>query len=342
MQVKLKSSTDFDTAVNILRHLGCPIEVVPPTRSSSSRPFSSSSDFAPPVSTSAPWGDAQQRPFSSGGNLAPSFHSGNAYEQMPQRPFTSNIGQVSMAGNPTAPFKTTLDPFNNPFTNAGPLSFAAGVGQSPSDQCSQKPATQLPYTLSQVMPPRRELPFGDESCLRPTGSSLTDSRPASSRAFTADGQLPPTPSSSADPVVSDIVASPKRRRVTDAPVRPSTSHSSCTGVAGNATTQIMPRTHDSGQASREPLVALTGSDVNSRSSNAQAINQSTGGPTPAASDLATSLNSYAAQSEHERQRSVNDLISECLQDDHFWVLYEDVWNAWQRTIFDDCAASRDP
>ncbi|KAI9723833.1 MAG: hypothetical protein M1828_004083 [Chrysothrix sp. TS-e1954] len=263
------------------------------------RPFSTSASNSIPNGSRLPTNLAYQP-------TASQLHNyGGSLELRPELlpSFTSGISAQHAADVLTAP------------TSAG----ATETYRPPS----RTSAAPLPYSLGEVLPPRRELPFGEVGPVRrPSSSASSNAEARASTSPDKDATMRPPTSGTASmtfqpPPMSSI-----------SPTRPLTGGFSGINYTGAAST------------SRVPLSTLSAGALNARPSTVEGTSRPfasgasgpSRSPNVSAADMA--LKDYAAQPQAVRLKAVEQSILECLQDDNFWVLYEDVQNTWQRAGFD--------
>ncbi|OJD11839.1 hypothetical protein ACJ73_09456 [Blastomyces percursus] len=207
-QIKFHSDADYSHAVSVLGQLGCPIThsaAILPHQASSNRPFTSSSQtpsqlqvgkgehtMSPAISNRPtvdqhrvlPWSPPLTEPNTSGSCISPFDNNSknpSSYEEARGRPHTSvlSIPQTGALGITTAsphklaidvPSTTLLHPMHR---HMSPLSSSSIGPKQTSDWSSKErpataPALPVVESLSQILPPKRELPFAKHG--RKTGS----------------------------------------------------------------------------------------------------------------------------------------------------------------------------
>lgn len=197
------------------------------------------------------------------------------------------------------------------------------------------PVSQVEDTLTQLVPPRRELPFQRTSTLqKATGicSIENSSRPSSS---TAD--LPPLPKPN---FVKDLARTTTRPTITH--------YQSCNGYDGqqrgdpNGQQAHLPASDNSRGSAKERLSARSdlqySSIVRPSTSNATADLSETAYldriiariSAEATSGDTENLAAYTTLPTDERRTVINDWMMQHIEDDDFLTLCQDVWGCWRR------------
>ena len=197
------------------------------------------------------------------------------------------------------------------------------------------PVSQVEDTLTQLVPPRRELPFRRTSTLqKATGICSIEN---SSRSSSSTADLPPLPKPS---FVKDFARTTTRPTITH--------YQSCNGYDGqqrgdpNRQQAHPPASDSSRDSTKQHLSARSdlqySSIVGPSTSNATADLSETAYldqiiariSAEATSGDAGNLAAYATLPADKRRMVINDWMMQHIEDDDFLMLCQDVWGCWRR------------
>lgn len=328
IQIRLLHDQDWDVVIKLLRDLRCPMRESQDRPSTAGGPFPVSNHRASGEFSVAADRPEPTRPDSASASLAnrsqPSFsglrvpHPPQSYTNSRQQPatheFPSNLEQPLSTpfaessykyqpSNLQTPMLHNGDGFLSMFPRSNPF------GNPDIDTPAPESLGLSAGTLSQMLPPRRELPFPDRPSSSPTKpkTGVRRSRPVSTSSTSnkrpKTSAKPPAPRTSTAKVAQPI----------EAPKTPSALNS----LDPNSTS-----------SSRRPSANLP-----STAEGVPPSGHSVSSPRTENEQIAT-LQAYASKPSRDRQILIDNMITQYIGDDSFTTLCEDVENAWKRIGLD--------